>query len=141
MSVHSNNQVQQRGLLTPIVKTLKMDLFSLRIDQLVFDATQSVKMRSVQFREIMVHYNNQVDFLWNLKGKLEMDLRHVLLKEKIINCYFVLEIGEFLLEGLFEFGEKNFVDLVLVKFLHYKIDKKLRHRELNPGLPRDRREY
>jgi hypothetical protein len=79
MSVQSNNQVQQRGLLTPIVKTLKMNLFGLRIDQLVFDVTQSVKMRSVQFREIMVHYNNQVDFLWNLKGKLEVDLRHVLL--------------------------------------------------------------
>lgn len=53
-----------------------------------------------------------------------------------------MEALELLLEGFFEFHEEILVNLVLVKFLHYKMDKKkLRHRELNPGLPRDRREY
>lgn len=75
MPIQSNNQIQQRWFLSPVVNILKMDLFSLRIDQLMLDVTQGVKVRSVQFREVMVDYNNKVDFLRNLKEKLEVDLR------------------------------------------------------------------
>ena len=70
-----------------------------------------------------------------------MDFWNVLLKIEIINRDFMLKIREFLFESFLEFLKKTLVNLVLIKFLHYKLIKKLRHRELNPGLPRDRREY
>lgn len=59
-------------------------------------------MRSVQFRKIMIYYNNKVESYWDCKGKFQVDFGNILLKVKVVYLNFELEILELFFEGFLE---------------------------------------